>query len=132
VFRIVQDNLAQTDPDASHIIPGSSPPTRASIAAKGATSKGFELEVIGKPARELERQLGYSRFQMRDAADARVNTDFPRQLIKLFTTYRLPGAMERPGRRRRRQLAEQGLFGLDQSSHRRALRFEQKSTPWSA
>ena len=94
VFRIVQDNLAQTDPDLTHIIPGSSPPTRASIAAKGATSKGFELEVIGKPLANWNVSLGYSQFQMRDENDVKVNTSFPRQLLKLFTTYELSGALE--------------------------------------
>jgi len=95
VFRIVQDNLAQTDPDLTHIIPGSSPPTRASIAAKGATSKGFELEVIGKPMENWNISLGYSQFQMRDESDAKVNTSFPRQLLKLFTTYRLSGPLDK-------------------------------------
>jgi outer membrane receptor for ferric coprogen and ferric-rhodotorulic acid len=94
VFRIVQDNLAQVDPDATHIIPGSSPPTRASIPAEGATSEGFELEVIGKPAKDWNVSFGYSQFEMEDAAGAKVNTSFPRKLVKLFTTYRLPGAMQ--------------------------------------
>ena len=94
VFRTVQDNLAQTDPDATHMIPGSSPPTRASIAAKGATSKGFELEVIGKPLENWNISLGYSQFQIRDEADAKVNTDYPRRLFKVFTTYQLSGALD--------------------------------------
>nr|WP_295111838.1 TonB-dependent siderophore receptor [uncultured Caulobacter sp.] len=93
VFRIVQDNLAQTDPDLTHIIPGSSPPTRASIAAKGATSKGFELEVIGQPVDNWNISLGYSQFEMRDVNNVKVNTAFPRKLLKLFTTYQLPGAL---------------------------------------
>ena len=94
VFRIVQDNLAQIDPDPTHIIPGSAPPTRASIPAEGATSEGFELEVIGKPATDWNVSFGYSQFEMEDAAGAKVNTSFPRKLVKLFTTYRLPGAMQ--------------------------------------
>lgn len=94
VFRIVQDNLAQTDPDMTHIIPGSSPPTRASIAAKGATSKGFEVEVIGKPMDNWNVSLGYSQFQMRDVNDNKVNTAFPRKLFKVFTTYDLTGALD--------------------------------------
>ncbi|WP_184716489.1 TonB-dependent siderophore receptor [Caulobacter sp.] len=93
VFRIVQDNLAQTDPDLTHMVPGSSPPTRASIAAKGATSKGFELEVVGKPVDNWNIALGYSQFQMRDALDEKVNTQFPRKLFKVFTTYDLTGAL---------------------------------------
>ena len=93
VFKIVQDNLAQTDPDPTHLVPGVVPDARASIAAKGATSKGFEFEVIGEPVENWNVSLGYSQFQIRDAADVKVNTSFPRQLLKLFTTYRLPGAL---------------------------------------
>ena len=94
VFQIVQDNLAQTDPDPTHVVPGTTPPTRASIAAEGATSEGFEIEVIGKPVENWNVSLGYSQFQIKDAAGAKVNTSFPRQLLKLFTTYRLSGALD--------------------------------------
>jgi outer membrane receptor for ferric coprogen and ferric-rhodotorulic acid len=132
VFRIVQDNLAQTDPDATHIIPGSSPPTRASIAAKGATSKGFELEVIGKPLDELEHLAG-----LQPVPDARRERRQGQHRVPApadQAVHHLPpvGAPGRPGRRRRRQLAERGLFGLDQSVTGAPFRFEQKATPWSA
>jgi outer membrane receptor for ferric coprogen and ferric-rhodotorulic acid len=93
LFRIVQDNLAQTDPDPNNMVPGVSPPTRASIAAEGATSKGFEVEVIGEPIENWNVSLGYSAYELEDAAGAKVRTEFPRKLLKLFTTYRLPGAM---------------------------------------
>jgi outer membrane receptor for ferric coprogen and ferric-rhodotorulic acid len=93
VFKIVQDNLAQTDPDPTHLVPGVVPDARASIAAKGATSKGFEVEVIGEPVENWNVSLGYSQFQIEDAAGAKVNTSFPRKLVKLFTTYQLPGAL---------------------------------------
>lgn len=93
VFKIVQDNLAQNDPDPTHVVPGVLPVLRASIAAKGATSKGLEVEVIGEPIEDWNISLGYSKFQIEDSAGAKVNTSFPRQLVKLFTTYRLPGAM---------------------------------------
>lgn len=93
LFRIVQDNLAQTDPDPNNLVPGVSPPTRASIAAEGATSKGFEVEVIGEPIENWNISLGYSAYQLEDAAGAKVRTEFPRKLLKLFTTWRLPGAM---------------------------------------
>lgn len=92
VFRIVQDNLAQTD--SGFFVPGKTPPTQASRAAKGATSEGFELEVIGQPVKDWNVSFGYSLFEAKDAADLKVNTDHPRQLLKIFTTYRLPGSLD--------------------------------------
>lgn len=91
IFQIKQDNLAQLDP--GYFVPGRTPPTEASRASEGATSEGFEVEVIGQPITDWNVSFGYSMFEAKDAADLKVNTDHPRQLLKLFTTYRLPGAM---------------------------------------
>ena len=90
VFRIVQDNLAQ---GTGVFFPGTTPPKEIFVAAKGATSEGFEFEVIGQPLEGWNVSFGYSQFEAKDEADLKVNTDQPRQLVKLFTTYRLPGAM---------------------------------------
>ncbi|WP_373476539.1 TonB-dependent siderophore receptor [Sphingorhabdus sp.] len=90
-FRIEQDNLAQID--VGFFIPGVTPPTNASIAAQGTTSKGFEAEVTGQPAKGWNLSLGYSQFTADDADGNAVNTDHPRKLLKLFTTYRLLGAL---------------------------------------
>lgn len=46
VFRIDQDNLAQ--PDGSNLVPNSDR-EQAYVAAKGARTTGYELEVIGSP-----------------------------------------------------------------------------------
>jgi outer membrane receptor for ferric coprogen and ferric-rhodotorulic acid len=86
-FKITQDNLAQLDPTGA-LIPGKTPPSVASIATKGATSKGFEFEVIGEPLPHWNVSFGYSIFKAEDAAGAAFNTDHPRQLLKIFTTYR--------------------------------------------
>ena len=91
-FRIEQDNLAQID--VGFFIPGVTPPTNASIAAQGTTSKGFEAEVTGQPAKGWNLSLGYSQFTADDADGNAVNTDHPRKLLKLFTTYRLTGALD--------------------------------------
>lgn len=93
IFQIKQDNLAQPDP--GYFVPGRNPPTEASRASEGATSEGFEVEVIGQPITDWNVSFGYSMFEAKDAEDRKVNTDHPRQLLKLFTTYRLPGAMNR-------------------------------------
>lgn len=93
VFRIEQDNLAQVD--VGYYVPGVTPPTNAYYGAEGATSDGFEFEVTGQPLEGWNVNFGYSQFEAEDASGAKVNTDHPRRLLKLFTTYRLPGTLDR-------------------------------------
>ena len=83
LFRIEQDNLAQ--PDTGFLIPGTI--FEASRAAEGATSKGFELEVVGRPLAGWEATFSYTNFTAEDAQGVDVNTSQPRELLKLFTTY---------------------------------------------
>jgi len=89
VFHIKQNNLAQQTTDT---VPGTNPPEAAYRAVDGATSKGFELEVAGELAPDWNLAAGYTHFRARDADGADVNSLYPRQLFRLFTTYRLPGA----------------------------------------
>lgn len=90
VFRIEQDNLAQLDP-LGRLIPGVTPPTVASIAAEGATSEGVEFEIVGEPVQGWNVSLGIAAFKAEDATGLKVNSDFPRETIKLFTTYEFEG-----------------------------------------
>lgn len=87
VFRIEQDNLAQPDP--GFLIPGVTPDTVASRAALGTVSEGFEAELIGQPLEGWNISVGYSLFSAEDADGLAVNTDHPRQLFNLFTTYQI-------------------------------------------
>jgi len=89
VFQIKQQNLAQS---TGENIPGTVPPETAYRAADGATSRGFELELSGELARGWNLTAGYTQFRATDAGGADVNSLYPRKLLKLFTTYRLPGA----------------------------------------
>ena len=91
LFRIEQDNLAQ--PDSGFFVPNTTPPAEASRAADGATSQGFEIEIVGRLREDWNLSLGYSQFQATDAKGGKVNTDHPRKLLNLFTSYRLPGAL---------------------------------------
>jgi outer membrane receptor for ferric coprogen and ferric-rhodotorulic acid len=90
-FIIEQDNLAQPDP--GFLIPGTI--FDASRAAQGTESKGYEFEVVGEPFQGWNLGFGYTDFRAEDADGAAVNTDHPRKLLTLFTTYRfddyLPG-----------------------------------------
>lgn len=88
LFHIAQDNLAQED--VGHLIPGTD--GTAYYGAKGAVSKGFEAELSGEPVPGWHMALGISHFTAKDASDTNINTNHPRTLLRLFTTWRLPGA----------------------------------------
>ncbi|MBW4331962.1 TonB-dependent siderophore receptor [Stakelama sp. CBK3Z-3] len=87
LFRIKQNNLAQVDNDAPQITPPGGLPQQPYVASDGATSKGFEIEATGSPLPGWNLNFGYSQFSIEDADGANVNTDQPRKLLKLFTTY---------------------------------------------
>lgn len=88
LFRIQQDDLAQA---TGQYIPGTTPPEQAYVPIKGATSKGFELEVNGEILPGWNISAGYSQFKLTDADDQDVNSIYPRKLLKLFTAYRFQG-----------------------------------------
>ncbi len=91
IFSITQDGLGQP---TGGTIPGTSPPEFAYRAAEGATSEGFEFEVLGRVTENWNVSLGYSQFEIEDADGAEVNTDQPRQSFTLFTTYSFGGALD--------------------------------------
>lgn len=92
LFRIEQDNVGIVDGEPIPV-PGSTPlqPYRA---AQGVVSKGFEIEVTGQPLPGWNLNASYSQFKAEDANDVAANTDQPRKLLKIFTTYDLPGFLE--------------------------------------
>lgn len=90
VFRIKQENLAQS---TGVNIPGTVPPETAYRASEGATSEGFEMELAGELTPGWNASAGYTRFRATDANGVDVNSIYPRQLLRVFTTYRLPGAL---------------------------------------
>lgn len=90
LFQIDQDNLAQAD--VGQMVPGSSPPAQAYYAAQGTRSRGFELDVSGELQPGWNLSVGLSQFKAQDAANKDVNSDMPRKMLKVFTSYRLPGA----------------------------------------
>lgn len=89
VFRIKQDNLAQS---TGVNIPGTTPPETAYRAAEGATSQGFEFDLAGELAPGWNASIGYTKFSAEDADGKDINTIYPRELFRLFTTYQFPGA----------------------------------------
>ncbi|MCY1351048.1 FhuE receptor [compost metagenome] len=86
-FRIEQDKLGQRD--AGYLVPGTSNP--AYYSAEGATSKGVELEVSGELTAGWNAFFFATRYSAKNAGGDDVNTQLPRTMVRLFTTYQLPG-----------------------------------------
>lgn len=91
LFRIEQDNVGQIDGAPIPVAGGQ--PIQPYRPAEGVTSQGFELEVTGQPLPGWNVNASYSQFEVEDADDVPANTDQPRKLLKIFTTYDLPGAL---------------------------------------
>jgi len=97
VFKIVQNNLPKSL-DSDQCAPG----MRSCAEPAGEVeSKGVELEVAGRLARNWQVSAGYTYTSAKyskaaDAADegARFASDQPRHLVKLTTSYRLTGPFE--------------------------------------
>ncbi len=90
IFQIKQDGLGQS---TGVVIPG----TLGEFAyeASDVTSKGFELEVSGELAPGWNLAAGYTQFDVEDADGNDANTRYPTKLVRAFTTYRLPGALNK-------------------------------------
>ena len=91
VFQIKQDNLGQEAGMVDRDGTGPLAPESYYRAAKGAKSTGFEFELSGELAKGWNATAGYTQFKAEDAAGADVNTVYPRKLLRVFTTYQLPG-----------------------------------------
>lgn len=91
VFSIRQDNLAQVD--GTNMVPGTT--ESAYKESEGATSKGYELELVGAVTDQWEVQLGWTQYELEDADKEKINTEQPRRVLKTFTTYQMSGALNR-------------------------------------
>ena len=92
VFRIEQDNLAEyvSGVDSESVY----------RAVRGATTKGFEVELAGEVMDGWNLSAGYSYNHTRDAKGDYVygsilQTTAPQQVVRVFSTYRLSGALEK-------------------------------------
>jgi outer membrane receptor for ferric coprogen and ferric-rhodotorulic acid len=94
LFRIEQDNVAESI--------GTNPVTNEGIykAIDGATTKGIELELAGGLMDGWNLSAGYTYARTRDADQQRIygyplSTTKPEHVARVFTTYRLPGALDK-------------------------------------
>ncbi|WP_166881159.1 TonB-dependent siderophore receptor [Massilia mucilaginosa] len=91
VFEAKQDNLGEEDasvPKGVLLADG----TRPYISTgKGTKSRGVEAEVSGSPLPGWQLSAGATRSTSRNAKDVLVNTIQPRDMVRLTSTWRLPG-----------------------------------------
>lgn len=90
LFRVEQDNLAVAD--GNNLAPNG---FQAYRAENGTTSEGVELEVNGELAEGWQVSGGYSYSVSFNDDDHRIVTEIPRNSVKLFSTYRLPGEFDK-------------------------------------
>ncbi|MFT0532595.1 TonB-dependent siderophore receptor [Castellaniella hirudinis] len=91
LYQIDQKNLSESDP--GYFVPGTT--TAASRAVEGARTQGVDLEVSGALTPQWNVAASWTYSETRNAEDARITTTFPRHMVKLWTTYRLPGDWNR-------------------------------------
>lgn len=87
VFRTRESNLAVED-SGGVLLPDGSIPYRA---VPGAKSKGFELTASGEVVPGWNVLAGYTYHAKRDDDGVLLNPQYPRRLLRLTTSYRLPG-----------------------------------------
>jgi len=97
IFKIKQDNLAQA---AGPLVDRDGPagpllPEPYYVGVDGATSKGIEFEVSGELAKGWNVTAGYTNFKAEDAKGDTFNSIYPRKLLRVYTTYRLPGELSK-------------------------------------
>lgn len=88
VFQVDQNNVAQED--TGYLVPGT--PNAAYRAAQGTRTRGVDLETSGEVMPGWNVAAGWSQWTGRDGEGNAIQTNQPRRLVRLFTTYRLPNA----------------------------------------
>ncbi len=83
LFKLQQDNLAIWMHDDVY------------SAEQDTTSEGVEFELNGELAEGWQASAGYVYTTTTDKDDERINTILPRHSLKTFTSYRLPGALDK-------------------------------------
>lgn len=91
LYQIRQSNLAESDP--GYTVPGTNNP--ANRAIKGAKTQGVDLEATGALTPSWNISASWSYSQTENNSGKAILTTFPRHLVKLWTTYRLPGELNR-------------------------------------
>jgi len=91
-YEVKQDNLAVLDEGKTVNNDGL---TAAYKAVSGATTRGFEVEANGELMPGWNVSASYNHGITKDRDGERLNTEAPANMVKLWSTYRLPGDFDR-------------------------------------
>ncbi|MGX1021345.1 outer membrane receptor for ferric coprogen and ferric-rhodotorulic acid [Pseudomonas sp. Y3 TE3536] len=91
-YEVKQDNLAVLDEGKTVNNDGM---TAAYKAVSGATTRGFEVEANGELMPGWNVSASYNHGITKDRDGERLNTEAPANMVKLWSTYRLPGDFDR-------------------------------------
>ncbi|OBV41027.1 TonB-dependent siderophore receptor [Janthinobacterium psychrotolerans] len=91
LYQIRQKNLSESDP--GYTVPGTRDAAYRTV--KGARTEGLDLEATGALSRDWNVSASWSYSATSNHAGKVIQTTFPRHLVKLWTTYRLPGELHR-------------------------------------
>lgn len=91
-FEIHEDNRSVSDDEYNN-----RQPTPPNYAFKGtqAVTKGYEVEMSGELAPGWQVQAGYTHKVVRDSNDEKISTFEPQDQVKLYTSYKLKGALDK-------------------------------------
>ena len=83
----------ENDAVADGMVAGSD--TLTAYAAKKTKTRGMDMEVSGELLPDWNLAASYSHSVVKDEQHERVKSSIPADLVKVWTTYRLPGELER-------------------------------------
>jgi outer membrane receptor for ferric coprogen and ferric-rhodotorulic acid len=87
IFRSKKDNVAEIDDSVPpNSLPGAVQAYRST--GKGNVIDGVEVEASGQIVRQWNLTAGYSHTRSRNAQGVAINTVIPRNLLRVFTSYR--------------------------------------------
>jgi len=91
-FEIHESNRALSDDEYNNQTPI---PNNYAYKSSKAVTKGYELEMSGEIAPGWQLQAGYTHKVVRDDKDVKISTFEPEDQVKLFTTYKLKGNLDK-------------------------------------
>ncbi len=91
-FEIHESNRALSDDAYNNQTPT---PNNYAYKSSKAVTKGYELEMSGEIAPGWQLQAGYTHKVVRDDKDVKISTFEPEDQVKLFTTYKLKGNLDK-------------------------------------
>lgn len=94
MFRSKQDNVGEVDDSVPpNSLPGGVTAYRST--GEGNRVAGWEVEATGRLTPAWNVSAGISRTESKNALGERINTTQPMNLMRVFTTYKLPGALDK-------------------------------------